>query len=88
LGKIKNENQILVGFALETNDEEKNAIKKLHKKNLDLIILNSLKDAGAGFKADTNKIIIIDKNLNKNSFSLKSKDEVAKDICSKIIELL
>ena len=88
LGKIKRANQLLVGFALETNDEESNAIKKLHQKNLDLIILNSLNDEGAGFKTDTNKITIIDKNLNKISFSLKPKIDVAKDICSKIIELL
>ena len=88
LGKIKKANQLLVGFALETNDEESNAIKKLHQKNLDLVILNSLNDVGAGFKTDTNKITIIDKKLNKTSFSLKSKNEAAKDICSKIIELL
>ena len=88
LGKIKKTNQLLVGFALETNDEESNAIKKLHQKNLDLIVLNSLNDEGAGFKTDTNKITIIDKNLNKTSFSLKTKNEAAKDICSKIIELL
>ena len=88
LGKIKRANQLLVGFALETNDEESNAIKKLRQKNLDLIILNSLNDEGAGFKTDTNKITIIDKNLNKISFSLKPKIDVAKDICSKIIELL
>lgn len=87
LGKIKTDKQLLIGFALETNNEENNAIKKLQQKNLDLIILNSLNDDGAGFKTDTNKITIIDKNLHKTTFSLKSKHEVAKDICTKIIQL-
>lgn len=87
LGKTKTVKQLLIGFALETNDEENNAIKKLKQKNLDLIILNSLNDNGAGFKTETNKITIIDKNLQKTTFSLKSKHEVAKDICTKIIEL-
>ena len=87
LGKAK-KNQILVGFALETNNEEENAIKKLTKKNLDFIVLNSLNDNGAGFKSNTNKITIIDKNLDKTEFSLKSKEEVAKDICNKIVSLI
>ncbi len=87
LGEAK-KNQILVGFALETNDEEENAIKKLQRKNLDFIVLNSLNDVGAGFKADTNKITIIDKNLVKTEFSLKTKEEVAKDICNKIVSLI
>jgi len=88
LGAQKKNGQILVGFALETNDEEKNAIKKLQMKNLDFIVLNSLNDAGAGFKKDTNKITIIDKNLQKTTYPVKSKDEVALDICHKIIELI
>ncbi len=88
LGKIKTKKQLLIGFALETNNEESNAIKKLQQKNLDLIVLNSLNDNGAGFKTNTNKITIIDKNLNKTAFSLKTKQEVAHDICKKIIELL
>ena len=88
LGKIKTDKQILIGFALETNNEEAFAVKKLKDKNLDLIILNSLKDAGAGFKNDTNKITIIDKNLIKSTFELKTKVEVAKDICTKIISIL
>ncbi len=87
LGEVKRD-QILVGFALETNDEEENAIKKLHRKNLDFIVLNSLNDAGAGFKTNTNKITIIDKNLTKTEFNLKSKEEVAKDICNKIASLI
>lgn len=88
LGKIKKPNQLLIGFALETNNEEDFAIKKLQKKNLDFIVLNSLNDFGAGFKKDTNKITIIDKNLVKTTFKLKTKTEVAKDICAKIISSL
>ena len=83
IGKIK-KHQFLVGFALETTNELKNAIDKLNRKNLDLIVLNSLKDEGAGFKSDTNKISIIDKNKNITSFDLKSKTEVAKDIFNEI----
>ena len=88
LGELKRADQLLIGFALETNDEELNAIDKLKKKNLDFIVLNSLNDEGAGFKVDTNKITIIDRNLQKTSFDLKTKDEVAKDICLKIAELV
>ena len=88
LGDNKQPGQLLIGFALETNNEEQNAIDKLKKKNLDFIVLNSLNDAGAGFQGDTNKITIIDRNLQQTSFDLKSKDEVAKDICNKIRTLL
>ncbi len=88
LGSVKRDNQLLVGFALETNDEEANAIEKLKKKNLDFIVLNSLNDEGAGFKGDTNKITLIDSQLQKTVFGLKSKDEVARDICLKITELV
>ncbi len=88
LGAQKKKGQILVGFALETNDEEKNAIDKLQRKNLDFIVLNSLNDEGAGFKKDTNKITIIDTNLQKTAYHLKSKPEVARDICFKIIQLI
>lgn len=88
LGTLKKTKQILIGFALETNNEEAYAIEKIKNKNLDFIVLNSLKDAGAGFKNDTNKITIIDKNLNKTAFDLKLKSEVAKDICAKIIDLI
>ncbi|UTW61049.1 bifunctional phosphopantothenoylcysteine decarboxylase/phosphopantothenate--cysteine ligase CoaBC [bacterium SCSIO 12741] len=80
LGGKKTESQTLIGFALETNDEESNAWKKLKNKNLDFIVLNSLRDPGAGFSVDTNKITILDKNQNKTSFDLKSKTEVASDI--------
>ena len=73
LGKLKKDNQILVGFALETNDEENYAKGKLEKKNLDLVILNSLNDKGAGFKSDTNKITIFNKALEKTVFAMKPK---------------
>lgn len=80
LGKMKKANQLLIGFALETNDEETNALKKMAKKNLDYIVLNSLNDAGAGFKYDTNKVAILKKNGERKDFGLKSKNEVASDI--------
>ena len=88
IGKQKKEGQILVGFALETDNEEENAIAKLKAKNLDFIVLNSLQDKGAGFKGDTNKITIIDIQLNKESFETKLKTDVAADICQKIISLI
>ncbi|MGZ4118417.1 MAG: phosphopantothenoylcysteine decarboxylase domain-containing protein, partial [Bacteroidia bacterium] len=87
LGKIKRSKQILVGFALETENETANAKAKIKKKNLDLIILNSLNDKGAGFKGDTNKIAIIDKYNKIVNFELKSKAEVAKDIVKAILKL-
>jgi phosphopantothenoylcysteine decarboxylase/phosphopantothenate--cysteine ligase len=85
LGKIKKQ-QFLVGFALETTNELANAISKLKKKNLDLIVLNSLHDKGAGFKKSTNKVTIIDKFEKISEFSLKSKDEVADDILKEILK--
>lgn len=85
LGEIKNEKQILVGFALETEDEQANAKSKLKRKNLDFIVLNSLNDKGAGFELDTNKVSIIDKSGKIEKFELKSKNEVAADIVLKII---
>ncbi|MES2799171.1 MAG: bifunctional phosphopantothenoylcysteine decarboxylase/phosphopantothenate--cysteine ligase CoaBC [Bacteroidota bacterium] len=78
--------QILVGFALETNDAELHAKGKLEKKNLDFIVVNTLEDQGAGFAHDTNKIMIIDRHNNLFKFELKSKQEVAADIVSYIIE--
>jgi phosphopantothenoylcysteine decarboxylase/phosphopantothenate--cysteine ligase len=84
LGAKKKDNQILVGFALETNNEAQNAKGKLERKNLDFIVLNSLKDANACFGYDTNKITIIERNGNSEAFCLKSKTEVAKDIIDKI----
>jgi phosphopantothenoylcysteine decarboxylase/phosphopantothenate--cysteine ligase len=88
LGGQKTKDQVLVGFALETNNEEENAISKLQRKNLDFIVLNSLNDAGAGFQKDTNKITIIDRNLQKTVFQLKSKEAVAQDICLKVAQLI
>jgi phosphopantothenoylcysteine decarboxylase/phosphopantothenate--cysteine ligase len=87
LGKIKKANQLLIGFALETENEIANAKIKIKKKNLDLIILNSLNDKGAGFKGDTNKITVIDKYNKITKFELKSKAEVAQDIVKVIIKL-
>lgn len=84
LGKSKKENQILVGFALETSDEVANAQAKLIKKNLDLIILNSLRDDGAGFGTDTNKVTIFDKHNDALIIPLKTKKEVAVDIVDAI----
>ena len=87
LGKTKKK-QILVGFALENNEELSNAKNKLEKKNLDLIVLNSLNDKGAGFGYDTNKITVIDCLGNVTPYKLKKKDEVARDIFKHIIELM
>lgn len=85
LGAIK-ENQFLVGFALETNNELENAISKLKRKNLDAIVLNSLQDKGAGFATDTNKVTFIDKSEYKVPFELKPKTEVANDILHEILK--
>ncbi|RYF20474.1 MAG: bifunctional phosphopantothenoylcysteine decarboxylase/phosphopantothenate--cysteine ligase CoaBC [Flavobacteriales bacterium] len=87
LGKQKKSGQILVGFALETENEEHYAKEKLTKKNLDLIVLNSLKDKGSGFKTPTNKITIFNRDFVKTSFETKLKTDVAKDICAEIIKL-
>lgn len=86
LGKLKHNGQVIVGFALETENEQDNAIKKLESKNFDLIILNSLNDKGAGFGYDTNKITIIDQKKATRSFDLKDKKDVARDIVEAIIE--
>ncbi len=88
LGTLKSPDQLLVGFALETDNELENAKEKLQRKNLDLIILNSMKDIGAGFEKDTNKITIIEKNNVVTNFELKSKKEVASDIADKIISCI
>ena len=85
LGGLKKENQTLVGFALETENEKANALKKLESKNADFIILNSMKDAGAGFGHDTNKITIFNKKGSEFSFEMKTKDEVAFDILETIL---
>ncbi|MFD2572754.1 bifunctional phosphopantothenoylcysteine decarboxylase/phosphopantothenate synthase [Spirosoma soli] len=88
LGKQKQAGQLLMGFALETNNEYENALKKLHAKNLDWIVLNSLRDQGAGFGHDTNKITVIDKDEQSYEFALKSKDEVARDLVNLVLEKL
>ncbi len=88
LGQQKRAGQILVGFALETNNEEENARKKLISKNLDLIVLNSLRDAGAGFGHDTNKITVIDRDGPVHEFDLKLKEELARDLLSLVTEKL
>jgi len=82
----KTENQIVVGFALETDNELIHAKQKLHAKNLDFIVLNSLKDKGAGFGTLTNKVTLIDKNENSIEFPLKPKQEIAEDIIQAIVK--
>lgn len=86
LGRQKREGQLMVGFALETDDEEVNAKDKCVRKNLDFIVMNSLKDKNACFQHDTNKITIFDKDGTKTPFDLKNKKEVAKDIVDHIVE--
>lgn len=88
LGEKKRPGQLLVGFALETSNEKENAKQKIKRKNLDFIVLNSLRDPGAGFAGDQNKITIIDRDGKERSFELKSKLEVAKDITNEILSLL
>jgi phosphopantothenoylcysteine decarboxylase / phosphopantothenate---cysteine ligase len=86
LGKLKHNGQVIVGFALETEQEQANALKKLESKNFDLIVLNSLNDKGAGFGHDTNKVTIISRDQTTRNFDLKNKKEVARDIVASIIE--
>lgn len=86
LGSKKQPHQQLIGFALETDHELANAKTKLEKKNLDFIVLNSMRDKGAGFAHDTNKVTIIDRKGNQTSFPLKSKENVATDICQLIVD--
>ena len=86
LGKLKKNGQLIVGFALETENEKANAVKKIDAKNFDLIVLNSLNDVGAGFGHDTNKISIIDRKNGVKEFNLKTKKEVARDIVKAIID--
>ena len=88
LGHKKKAHQLLVGFALETDNEEMYALEKLKTKNLDLIVLNSLNDKDAGFKKETNKITIFTKDFVKHAFETKIKSEVAKDICNEILKLI
>ena len=86
LGQQKKKGQFTVGFALETENEEENALKKIAAKNFDLIVLNSLNDQGAGFGHDTNKIKLINKKGEIVEFSLKDKKEVASDIVNAIAQ--
>lgn len=86
LGARKQPGQLMMGFALETDNERENALKKLYAKNLDWIVLNSLRDSGAGFGHDTNKITVIDRNEQVHEFPLKSKEEVAQDLVRLIIQ--
>jgi phosphopantothenoylcysteine decarboxylase/phosphopantothenate--cysteine ligase len=88
VGRRKKKNQFVAGFALETTDEIRNATAKMQKKNLDMIVLNSLRDEGAGFGTETNRITIIDRYNNCDKFELKSKEEAALDILQKIVTLL
>lgn len=88
LGSMKQEGQVLVGFALETENETQYAEGKLKRKNLDFIVMNSLRDAGAGFRTDTNKITIIDSKGEVTAYPLKSKQEVATDIVNKLASFL
>ena len=88
LGRSKKASQFIAGFALETNNEIRNATAKLNRKNLDIIVLNSLKEPGAGFEYSTNKITIIDKYNNIDKFELKSKEEAARDILDKIVSMI
>jgi phosphopantothenoylcysteine decarboxylase / phosphopantothenate---cysteine ligase len=88
LGASKKPSQLIAGFALETDNELDNARGKLLRKNMDIIVLNSLKENGAGFGHDTNKITIIDRNNNIDKFELKSKEEAAKDILDKIVAFI
>ena len=88
LGTHKKKGQVLVGFALETNNEREQALKKLEEKNADLIVLNSLQDAGAGFGYDTNKATFYLRSGEEKTFSLKSKASLAKDIVDTIIQLM
>lgn len=88
LGALKKPGQVLVGFALETDNEISNAIEKLSRKNFDFIVLNSLRDEGSGFNSDTNKITIIGKDNKILSFELKPKREVAFDILQTLVKII
>jgi phosphopantothenoylcysteine decarboxylase/phosphopantothenate--cysteine ligase len=88
VGEMKTESQFLVGFALETNNEEANALIKMERKNFDFIVLNSLQDAQSGFGFNTNKITILHRSGMKNQFELKSKRAVAEDIIAEIIQII
>lgn len=86
-GQKKKSNQIFIGFALETNEEETNAVAKMHAKNFDAIVLNSLNDAGAGFAGDTNNVTIFSKHKEPFNSTLKSKEDIAKDILNYLLQI-
>ncbi|MBC6697845.1 phosphopantothenoylcysteine decarboxylase domain-containing protein [Hymenobacter puniceus] len=88
LGKSKRPEQFSVGFALETNNEEAHALDKLRRKNFDLVVLNSLRDAGAGFRHDTNKVTLLDARGESRIFEVKPKAEVARDIVAAVLARL
>jgi flavoprotein len=87
-GRQKRQGQFIVGFALETDDEEANAVDKMQRKNLDMIVLNSLNDQGAGFGYDTNKVTVIERNGRRTDLPLQSKTEVARRIVEAVVEKL
>jgi flavoprotein len=87
-GRQKRQGQFIVGFALETDDEEANAVDKMQRKNLDMIVLNSLNDQGAGFGYDTNKVTVIERNGQRTDLPLQSKTEIARRIVEAVIEKL
>lgn len=87
-GRQKRQGQFIVGFALETDDEEANAVDKMQRKNLDMIVLNSLNDQGAGFGYDTNKVTVIERNGQRTGLPLQSKTEVARRIVEAVVEKL
>ena len=88
LGQNKKNGQVLVGFALETDNERENALAKLQQKNADIIILNSLRDKDAGFAKDTNKVTVFNKKGGEKEYDLKTKQAVAKDIVDYIIDYI
>lgn len=88
IGNQKKDNQLVVGFALETENGLTNAKKKLHTKNIDIIVLNEMNEAGVGFKTKTNKITVITKNDNIHEFDLKPKNEVASDLTNVIYQYM
>jgi phosphopantothenoylcysteine decarboxylase/phosphopantothenate--cysteine ligase len=87
LGSQKKNGQLLIGFSLETNNEREYAQKKLQDKNLDMVVLNSLNDAGAGFNYDTNKVLLLSRDGKEQALPLQSKQEVARNIVLAIIDL-
>ena len=88
MGKRKLAGQLLVGFALETNNELENALRKLENKNLDLVVINSLQDSGAGFATDTNKVTMADRQGNIYTYDLKPKTQVAADLVERVIKMM